>query len=62
MGANILFLLATRTGLLSMVSVVSSLFPAPTVILARIFMKEHIPPLRIAGLGLAIAGVALIGL
>ncbi len=62
MGANILFLLASRTGLLSIVSVVSSLFPAPTVILARIFLKERIPPARVAGLGLALAGVALIGM
>ncbi|MEI6385848.1 MAG: DMT family transporter [Spirochaetota bacterium] len=60
MGANILFLLATRSGLLSIVSVISSLFPAPTVILARIFQKERIPPLRAFGLGLALAGVALI--
>jgi len=62
MGANITFLLATRLGLLSVVSVISSLFPAPTVILARVFMKERIPARRIAGLGLALAGVALISL
>ncbi|HUX40640.1 MAG TPA: DMT family transporter [Rectinemataceae bacterium] len=62
MGANILFLLASRSGLLSITAVVSSLFPAPTVVLARIFLKERIPPARIAGLGLAIAGVALIGM
>ena len=62
MGANILFLLASRTGLLSITSVVSSLFPAPTVVLARVFLKERIPPARMAGLGLAIAGVALIGM
>ena len=62
MGANILFLLASRIGLLSITSVVSSLFPAPTVVLARIFLKEKIPPARAAGLGLALAGVALIGM
>jgi len=62
MGANILFLLASRIGLLSIVSVVSSLFPAPTVVLARVFLKQKIPPARVAGLGLAIAGVALIGM
>lgn len=60
MGANILFLLASRTGLLSIVSVVSSLYPAPTVLLARVFLKERIPPARAAGLGLALLGVALI--
>ena len=62
MGANILFLLAMRAGLLSISAVVASLFPAPTVVLARIFLKEKIPPARLAGLGLAIAGVALIGM
>lgn len=62
MGANILFLVASRIGLLSIVSVVSSLFPAPTVALARVFLKERIPPSRAAGIGLAIAGVALIGM
>lgn len=62
MGANILFLFATRSGLLSLVSVVSSLFPAPTVLLARIIFKESLPPLRVVGLGLALAGVALMSL
>ncbi|MFZ4616404.1 MAG: EamA family transporter [Rectinemataceae bacterium] len=62
MGANILFLLATRSGLLSIVSVISSLFPAPTVLLARIFQKERIPPQRALGLALALAGIALIGI
>ena len=60
MGANIFFLFATRSGLLSLVSVVSSLYPAPTVILGRVFLKQRIPPARAVGLGLAVAGVALI--
>jgi drug/metabolite transporter (DMT)-like permease len=60
MGANIFFLLASRSGLLSLVSVVSSLYPAPTVILGRLFLKQRIPPVRAAGLLLALAGVALI--
>lgn len=62
MAANVLFLLATRAGLLSLAAIVSSLYPAPTVLLARIFFREHIPPLRALGLALAIAGIALIGL
>jgi drug/metabolite transporter (DMT)-like permease len=60
MGANILFLLAARTGFLSIASILSSLYPAPTVVLARIFIKERIPLARAIGLGLSIAGVALI--
>ena len=60
MGANILFLLATQCGMLSLVAMITALFPAPTVILARIFLKQRIPPLRFAGLVLALSGAALI--
>ena len=62
MAAHVLFLLATRAGLLSLAVIVSSLYPAPTVLLARVFFREHIPPVRALGLALAIAGIALIGL
>jgi drug/metabolite transporter (DMT)-like permease len=60
MGANILFLLASQSGLLSLVAIITSLFPAPTVILARIFLKQRIPPVRLAGFILALTGVGLI--
>jgi len=60
MAANVLFLLATRAGLLSLAVIVSSLYPAPTVLLARVFFREHIPPTRALGLALAVAGIALI--
>ncbi len=62
MTANVLFLLASRTGLLSLVSIVTSLYPAPTVILGRIVFKEAIPPSRAIGLLLAITGIVLISL
>lgn len=62
MGANILFLLASQLGMLSLVAVITSLFPAPTVILARFLFHQRIPPARMAGLVLALAGVALISL
>jgi drug/metabolite transporter (DMT)-like permease len=62
MGANILFLLASQCGLLSLVAIVTSLFPAPTVLLARIFLRQRIPPVRFAGFVLALAGVGLISL
>jgi drug/metabolite transporter (DMT)-like permease len=62
MAANVLFLLATRAGLLSLAVIVASLYPAPTVLLARVFFREHIPPVRAVGLALAVAGIALIGL
>jgi len=62
MGANILFLLASQGGMLTLVAVIASLFPAPTVILARIFLRQRLPATRWAGLALALAGVGLISL
>ena len=62
MGANVCFLLASRSGLLILVTLTSSLFPAPTVLLARIFHGQRISGPRAAGIALALAGVALIGL
>lgn len=62
MGANILFLLAARSGLLTLVAVVTALYPAPTVLLGRIFLKEKVTLARAAGLVLAIVGVALLSL
>jgi len=61
MGANIAFLLAARLGLLTVVTVISSLYPAPTVLLARIVSGERLTAGRIAGLALALAAVACIG-
>jgi drug/metabolite transporter (DMT)-like permease len=46
--------------MLSLVAIVTSLFPAPTVLLARIFQHQRIPPARLAGLALALTGIGLI--
>lgn len=62
MGANIFFLLASRAGTLALASVVSSLYPLPTVALGAVAFKEKIPPARMAGIALALVGVALISL
>ena len=62
MVANVFFLLASRSGMLITASVVTALYPAPTVILQRIVFKEKLGVLRIVGLALALAGIALIGL
>lgn len=60
MTANALYLLAARRGLLALVAVLSSLYPASTVLLARLVLKERLLRIQIAGLGLAAAGVTLI--
>lgn len=60
MGANIAFLLATRTGLLSISAAVAALYPGPTVVLAWIVFRERMTASRAAGLVLALAGVAFI--
>jgi uncharacterized membrane protein len=58
--ANALYLLAVREGLLSLVAVLSSLYPAATVVLARVVLHERLKPAQLAGLGLGLAGVTLI--
>jgi drug/metabolite transporter (DMT)-like permease len=59
-GANMFFLLATRHGLLSVASVLTSLYPAVTVLLAMSMLREHATPTQRAGLLLAGASVVLI--
>jgi drug/metabolite transporter (DMT)-like permease len=58
--ANMCFLLATRHGLLSLASVLTSLYPATTVILAVWLLREHISPVQRVGLALAGASIVLI--
>jgi uncharacterized membrane protein len=48
---NALYIAATRHGRLDVAAVISSLYPASTVILARLILKERIS--RIQGLGIA---------
>ncbi len=57
--ANLLYLLSTREGLLSIVAVLTSLYPARTVLLARVFLGERIGRLQMAGLAAAVAGVVM---
>ena len=60
MAANALYLLGVRRGLLSLVAVLSSLYPAATVLLAWLVLRERITRAQSAGLAVAAAGVALI--
>jgi drug/metabolite transporter (DMT)-like permease len=58
----VLFLVALQRGLLTLVAVVQSLYPAVTILLARLVLKERLAPRQVAGLIVAGVGVALIGL
>jgi drug/metabolite transporter (DMT)-like permease len=60
MTANLLFVLASRTGLLSIVGVLIALYPAATVLLAMLVLKERLHRVQVAGLAAATAGVVLI--
>jgi uncharacterized membrane protein len=59
-GATAMFMLATREGLLTVVAVITALYPAATVIMARMVLKEHLQALQRWGLGLAAVSVAVL--
>ena len=61
-GANVLFGVATTLGLLSVTSVLGSLYPVVTAILAAVLLKERLRPVQYAGVVFAMAGVILLGL
>jgi drug/metabolite transporter (DMT)-like permease len=60
--ANACLLWAVQSGLLSVVSVLVSLYPAVTVALAAAVLREHIHRSQAVGLGLAAVAVVLISL
>jgi drug/metabolite transporter (DMT)-like permease len=61
-GGALLFLLATGHGELSIVAVVTALYPAFTVLLARVVLSERWSSLQVAGLLVAAASVVLVSL
>jgi drug/metabolite transporter (DMT)-like permease len=59
-GANATFAYASRHGLLSVISVLGSLYPAMTVVLARAVHSERLAKVQLFGVVGALAGVVLI--
>ena len=57
---TVLFVRASQTGRLDEAVVISSLYPAVTVLLARLFLKEHFTRWRFVGLLAALAAVPMI--
>jgi drug/metabolite transporter (DMT)-like permease len=57
---NLLFAAASTSGLVSITSVLASLYPIVTVIMARLVLRERVARSQEAGIVLTLAGVALI--
>lgn len=60
--ANALFRLSTQAGLLAVVAVLASLYPAGTVVLARFYLHEKLRPAQQIGMVTALGAAALLAL
>jgi drug/metabolite transporter (DMT)-like permease len=59
-GANLLFAIASTKGLVSVVSVLGSLYPVVTILMARFVLHERTHAVQAAGAALALLGVAFV--
>jgi drug/metabolite transporter (DMT)-like permease len=59
---SVMFIRATQTGRLDAAVVISSLYPAITILLARLFLKEHFTRWRLVGMFAALLAVPLIAM
>lgn len=60
--ANGSYAYATQHGLVSVVSVLSSLYPVVTTVLARRLLAERLGRIQLAGVGASVVGVLLLGI
>lgn len=62
--ANLFFLIASRVpnSTLTVVSVLTALYPLGTIVLARVFLKERVARVQLFGILLALAGSAILAL
>lgn len=61
-GANALLIAALHTGSLAIVGVLVSLYPVPTIVLARLALNERLATLQITGATLALLAAAALAL
>ncbi len=57
---NLLFVAATRAGRLDVAAVLASLYPASTILLAGVVLKEKLTRRQVWGMGVAVGAVVLI--
>lgn len=61
-GANVLILVGLRLGELSVMSVLVAMYPAGTILLAALVLRERIAPVQWLGLALALTAAGLLAL
>ncbi|MBS1806400.1 MAG: DMT family transporter [Acidobacteria bacterium] len=57
---NLFYMMASQTGRLDVAAVICSMYPAGTILLAGIILRERPTKRQLAGMGLALAAVALL--
>jgi len=60
--ANVFFVVSAQFGRLDVAAVLSSLYPAMTIMLAWFFLKERLTRIQLFGIVLALVAIALISL